>query len=86
MNNNARSGFTAENRRAHTVPFKELKFTPTSSSGDSFLSRVVSPFEKLVEIEDERLGGKFNVTMVGEEVGDFDSCNRVVELVMAKDA
>ncbi|KAH9912853.1 nucleoside phosphatase family-domain-containing protein [Epithele typhae] len=41
---------------------------------------------KLVEIEDERLGGQFNVTMVGKDVGSFDSCNRVVELVMAKDA
>ena len=42
--------------------------------------------EKLVEIEDTRLGGKFNVTMAGADVGDFESCNRVVELVMAKDA
>ncbi|KAI0754806.1 nucleoside phosphatase family-domain-containing protein [Daedaleopsis nitida] len=42
--------------------------------------------QKLVEIEDERLGGKFNVTMTGEDVGNWDSCNRVVELVMAKDA
>ena len=42
--------------------------------------------ERLVQIEDERLGGKFNVTMAGEDVGSWDSCNRVVELVMAKDA
>ncbi|OSX56411.1 hypothetical protein POSPLADRAFT_1175139 [Postia placenta MAD-698-R-SB12] len=41
---------------------------------------------RLVEIEDERLGGKFNVTMVGQDVGSFESCNRIVELVMAKDA
>jgi len=35
-------------------------------------------------------GGKWtdglNVTMIGEEVGSFDHCNRIVELVMAKDA
>ncbi|KAG8996774.1 Guanosine-diphosphatase [Tulasnella sp. JGI-2019a] len=35
-------------------------------------------------------GGKwkegFNVTMAGEDVGSFDHCNRIVELVMAKDA
>lgn len=35
-------------------------------------------------------GGKWstglNVTMAGEDVGSFDHCNRVVELVMAKDA
>ncbi|CCL99750.1 uncharacterized protein FIBRA_01772 [Fibroporia radiculosa] len=41
---------------------------------------------KLVEVEDERLIEKFNVTMVGEDVGSFEACNRVVELVMAKDA
>ena len=40
----------------------------------------------IVELEDERLGGKWNVTMVGEDVGSFDACNRVIELVMAKDA
>lgn len=35
-------------------------------------------------------GGKwtdgYNVTMTGGDVGSFDHCNRVVELVMAKDA
>lgn len=33
-----------------------------------------------LEVEDK------NVTMIGSDVGSFDSCNRVVELVMAKDA
>ena len=42
--------------------------------------------EKLVEIDDGRMGDKFNVTMRGEDIGGYDSCNRVVELVMAKDA
>ncbi|KAI1790205.1 nucleoside phosphatase family-domain-containing protein [Ganoderma leucocontextum] len=42
--------------------------------------------EKLVEINDGRLGEKFNVTMKGEDIGSYESCNRVVELVMAKDA
>ena len=27
-----------------------------------------------------------NVTMVGSDVGSFESCNRIAELVMAKDA
>ncbi|KAG8937201.1 Guanosine-diphosphatase [Tulasnella sp. 418] len=34
--------------------------------------------------KDEAYG--YNVTMVGEDVGSFEACNRVVELVMAKDA
>ncbi|KAI0786178.1 nucleoside phosphatase family-domain-containing protein [Abortiporus biennis] len=41
---------------------------------------------KLVTIEDERIGKERNVTMVGEDIGGFEACNRVVELVMAKDA
>ena len=39
-----------------------------------------------VEIEDERLGQKWNVTMAGEDIGSFEACNKVVELVMAKDS
>ncbi|KZT65832.1 hypothetical protein DAEQUDRAFT_496508 [Daedalea quercina L-15889] len=42
---------------------------------------------RAVDIEDARVpGGKFGVTMVGADVGGFEACNRVVELVMAKDA
>ncbi|KAF8059582.1 nucleoside phosphatase family-domain-containing protein [Lyophyllum atratum] len=39
---------------------------------------------RTVEVEDSR--GKRNVTMVGEDVGSFEGCSRVMELVMAKDA
>jgi guanosine-diphosphatase len=41
---------------------------------------------KVVEVEDERTGIKRNVTMAGEDVGSFEACNRIVELVLAKDA
>ncbi|KAF8342445.1 nucleoside phosphatase family-domain-containing protein [Amanita rubescens] len=37
---------------------------------------------KTVQIEDE----KRNVTMSGEDVGSFDGCNRLMQLVLAKDA
>ena len=40
-----------------------------------------------VEIEDQRdETGTRKVTMVGADVGSFEACNRVVELVMAKNA
>ena len=42
--------------------------------------------ERVVTIKDERLGGEWNVTMIGKDVGSWDACNRVIELVMAKDA
>lgn len=42
--------------------------------------------KRIVEVEDERTQVKTNVTMVGADVGSFEGCNRVVELVMAKDA
>ncbi|KAI0072545.1 hypothetical protein K474DRAFT_1604899 [Panus rudis PR-1116 ss-1] len=38
--------------------------------------------KRAVELKEE---GK-TVTMVGEDIGSFEACNRVVELVMAKDA
>ena len=37
---------------------------------------------RTVQIEDE----KRNVTMAGEDVGSFDGCNRLMQLVLAKDA
>lgn len=42
--------------------------------------------KRVVEVTDERVGEARNVTMVGADVGSFEACNRVVELVMAKDA
>ncbi|KAH9936434.1 nucleoside phosphatase family-domain-containing protein [Fomitopsis serialis] len=42
---------------------------------------------KAVDVEDAHApGGAFGVTMLGADVGGFAACNRVVELVMAKDA
>ncbi|THH32440.1 hypothetical protein EUX98_g1781 [Antrodiella citrinella] len=41
---------------------------------------------RVVEVDDEKWDPKRNVTMVGADVGSFEACNRVVELVMAKDA
>ncbi|KAJ7575549.1 nucleoside phosphatase family-domain-containing protein [Mycena floridula] len=40
---------------------------------------------RLVRIQDERSGSRRNVIMDGETVGNFDSCRRIVERVMAKD-
>ncbi|GBE83242.1 Probable guanosine-diphosphatase [Sparassis crispa] len=42
--------------------------------------------EKAIEIQDDRLNDQFSVTMVGQDVGSFEACNRIIELVMAKDA
>lgn len=40
---------------------------------------------RVVEVEDEQRRPKRNVTMIGADVGSFEACNRVVEIVMAKD-
>lgn len=50
--------------------------------GNPCLSRGTS---RVIELEDSD-GKAKNVTMVGEEVGGFEACNRVMQLVMAKDA
>ena len=41
---------------------------------------------RVVVVTDERTGVQRNVTMDGEEIGSFEGCKRVIELVMAKDA
>jgi guanosine-diphosphatase len=41
--------------------------------------------ERVVEVTDSS-GVKKNVTMIGEDIGGFEACNRVMQLVMAKDA
>ena len=39
-----------------------------------------------VQIADEKSEEKRNVTMGGEDVGSFEGCNRLMQLVLAKDA
>jgi guanosine-diphosphatase len=41
---------------------------------------------RVVDVEDERTGDKRKVVMAGEDIGSFEACNRVIELVLAKDA
>jgi guanosine-diphosphatase len=58
-----------------------------SSEGKSVASPCLARgTQRTVEVVDPRTGDARNVTMKGEDVGSFDACNRVVELVMAKDA
>ncbi|XP_006462921.1 hypothetical protein AGABI2DRAFT_72811 [Agaricus bisporus var. bisporus H97] len=42
--------------------------------------------QRVVEIEDETSQKKRNVTMGGDEIGSFEGCRRVVQLVLAKNA
>ncbi|KAJ8691719.1 Guanosine-diphosphatase [Pleurotus ostreatus] len=42
--------------------------------------------ERVVSVADKVSGETREVTMVGEDIGSFEACNRIVELVMAKDA
>ena len=41
---------------------------------------------RVVEVVDEGTETKRNVTMDGEEIGSFEACDRIVQLVLAKDA
>jgi guanosine-diphosphatase len=42
--------------------------------------------QRVVQIEHEQTGEKKNVTMSGVDIGSFEACNRIIELVLAKDA
>jgi guanosine-diphosphatase len=39
-----------------------------------------------VEVVDEHTRVAKNVTMDGDDIGSFEACNRIVQLVLAKDA
>jgi guanosine-diphosphatase len=65
-----------------TIRLKDAE-KPTTVIGNPCLARGTS---RTVEVEDERTNVKRNITMDGEEIGSFEACTRVVELVMAKDA
>jgi guanosine-diphosphatase len=41
---------------------------------------------RVVEIEDEGTGARRNVTMDGDDIGSLEACDRVIQLVLAKDA
>jgi len=41
---------------------------------------------RVVEVTDDRTQVKRNVTMYGEEIGSFEACDRVMQLVLAKDS
>lgn len=41
---------------------------------------------RVVEVDDDDNGKKRNVTMDGDEIGSFEACDRIVQLVLAKDA
>lgn len=66
-----------------------LRTTRVSGKGD--LPRVVNPClaqrtTKEVDVPLEEGKDKIRVLMAGDDVGSFEACNRVMELVMAKDA
>ena len=41
---------------------------------------------RTVEVDDEKKDVRRNVTMDGDEIGSFEACDRIVQLVLAKDA
>lgn len=68
------------------VEFMGSMRKPVGSARTSISSPCLAQgMSKVVEIVDEDDKAR-NVTMAGEDVGSFDACNRVIELVMAKDA
>lgn len=61
-------------------------FQPPAPGGAVANPCLAKGTSRTVVVEDERLGQTRNVTMTGADVGSFEACNRVVQLVMAKDA
>ncbi|KAF8161851.1 nucleoside phosphatase GDA1/CD39 [Pholiota molesta] len=83
-------GLMRARRHVHRlVAFMASLHTPSSKEkaqgivGNPCLARGTS---RVVEVEDEKTHTTKSVTMHGDEIGAFAACDRVVQLVLAKDA
>lgn len=61
-------------------------FQPQSVEGTVANPCLAKGTQRTIEIKDEKTEESHNVTMVGADVGSLEACNRVMQLVMAKDA
>ena len=85
-------GLMRARRHVHTLVefMSSIRATPPSAKekhekiiGNPCLARGT---KRLVEITDERTMEKRTVTMAGDDIGSFEACDRVIGLVLAKDA
>ena len=62
----------------------------TSSSSDAAPVEIGNPClaqgtKRVVQIDGDGSSSAKNVTMIGEDIGSFEACNRIMQLIMAKD-
>ncbi|KAJ3798019.1 nucleoside phosphatase family-domain-containing protein [Lentinula aff. detonsa] len=87
-------GYGLMRARAHVhqlVEFMASIRNPGTGAVDTVPATIGNPClargtKRNVDIEDERTKTKKTVVMDGEQIGSFEACNRVIELVMAKDS
>ncbi|KAJ4491767.1 nucleoside phosphatase family-domain-containing protein [Lentinula lateritia] len=87
-------GYGLMRARAHVhqlVEFMASIRNPGQSAVDTMPATIGNPClargtKRNVDIEDERTKTTKTVVMDGEQIGSFEACNRVIELVMAKDS
>lgn len=65
-----------------SIRIPSSKETSQGIVGNPCLARGMT---RVVEVDDEK-DVKRNVTMDGEEIGSFEACDRIIQLVLAKDA
>ena len=69
------------------VEFMSTFNQPTESSPDEIANPCLARgTRRTVALEADASRPQRNVTMVGQDVGSFEGCNRIIELVLAKDA
>ncbi|KAI0344475.1 hypothetical protein BDW22DRAFT_1354520 [Trametopsis cervina] len=78
-------GLMSARNSVHRVVDFMSSFQKASKDGSVANPCLAKGTTRAVEIVDAAKGAK-KVTMTGSDVGSFDACNRVIELVMAKDA
>lgn len=79
-------GLMRARKSVHRVVEFMSSFQSPSADGTIANPCLAKGTRREVEIEGEKPEESRNVTMVGADVGSYEACNRVVQLVMAKDA
>jgi guanosine-diphosphatase len=84
-------GLMSARRHVHQLVdfMASLRLNPSDKeTGNNFIGNpcLAKGTQRVVEIDLEQTGVSRNVSMSGDDIGSFQACDRIVQLVLAKDA
>jgi hypothetical protein len=81
--------FSFEERRCPWHGYDgDVRAPSTKESSEGIVENpcLARAMRRVVVVDDEKDGKRRNVTMDGDEIGSFEACDRINQLVLAKDA